>query len=397
MTTLSGGQAARASLAAILLAQFDVFLLDEPTNDLDFAGLERLEHFLDGLSGGAIVVSHDRAFLDRTITSVLELDERSHRRRASRAAGRRIWKNAPPRASTRRPPTRRTSTSGVPSSNAPASNDSGPFRERATSRSGPRTTTRRSATSSSTAPRSKRPRCGSPRRRSTGSRWSTSRGKDGTFVWRSRLRPAQERSWRDSTTRSIRRGDFTLGPIDLEIGWAERVAVLGPNGAGKTTLLEALAGTDPARIGNAMARARCHRRRDRPGAGAAVGRRVHARRVHAGEWSRPSPTSALVAREVRTWLPTTSVARRRRCRRVNALGPCSRLLMARGVNCLVLDEPTNHLDLPAIEQLEQALDTFDGHGHPRHARPPVARLRPHRSTDRGRYARSSVSDAHFAG
>ena len=69
MTTLSGGQAARASLAAILLAQFDVFLLDEPTNDLDFAGLDRLEQFLDGLPGGAVVVSHDRAFLDRTITS----------------------------------------------------------------------------------------------------------------------------------------------------------------------------------------------------------------------------------------------------------------------------------------------------------------------------------------
>src|SRR5690242_15713739 len=79
MTALSGGQAARASLAAILLARFDVFLLDEPTNDLDFAGLARLERFLrDELSGGAAIVSHDRAFLDRTITSVLELDDHDH-------------------------------------------------------------------------------------------------------------------------------------------------------------------------------------------------------------------------------------------------------------------------------------------------------------------------------
>ena len=81
MTTLSGGQAARTSLAAILLAQFDVFLLDEPTNDLDFDGLDRLEGFLDGLAGAAMIVSHDRAFLERTITSVLELDEHSHRGR----------------------------------------------------------------------------------------------------------------------------------------------------------------------------------------------------------------------------------------------------------------------------------------------------------------------------
>ena len=79
MATLSGGQAARVSLAGILLARFDVLLLDEPTNDLDFDGLDRLEAFLDGVDGGVVVVSHDRAFLERTITSVLELDEHSHR------------------------------------------------------------------------------------------------------------------------------------------------------------------------------------------------------------------------------------------------------------------------------------------------------------------------------
>jgi len=79
MRALSGGQAARANLAAILLARFDVFLLDEPTNDLDFAGLDRLERFLrDDLAGGAVIVSHDRDFLDRSVTSVLELDEHSH-------------------------------------------------------------------------------------------------------------------------------------------------------------------------------------------------------------------------------------------------------------------------------------------------------------------------------
>ena len=65
MTTLSGGEAARAALAAILLARFDVFLLDEPTNNLDFAGLARLERFLDDLPAGVVLVSHDRAFLDR--------------------------------------------------------------------------------------------------------------------------------------------------------------------------------------------------------------------------------------------------------------------------------------------------------------------------------------------
>ncbi len=58
-----------------LLSRYDVFLLDEPTNDLDFAGLKRLEQFVLGLQAGLVVVSHDREFLSRTISSVLDRDE----------------------------------------------------------------------------------------------------------------------------------------------------------------------------------------------------------------------------------------------------------------------------------------------------------------------------------
>jgi ATPase subunit of ABC transporter with duplicated ATPase domains len=74
MTALSGGQAARAGLAALLLSRYDVLLLDEPTNDLDLDGLERLERFVAGLRSPAIVVSHDREFLARTVNRVVELD-----------------------------------------------------------------------------------------------------------------------------------------------------------------------------------------------------------------------------------------------------------------------------------------------------------------------------------
>src|SRR5262249_46721848 len=76
---LSGGQAARAALAAILLSRFEVFLLDEPTNNLDFAGLDRLEAFVDSIPGGVVVVSHDRAFLDRCVTEVIEIEQHHHR------------------------------------------------------------------------------------------------------------------------------------------------------------------------------------------------------------------------------------------------------------------------------------------------------------------------------
>ena len=82
---LSGGQAARAGLASLLLARYDVFLLDEPTNDLDLDGLERLERFVLGLRGPAVLVSHDRAFLERTVTAVAEID--AHARTLTRYEG----------------------------------------------------------------------------------------------------------------------------------------------------------------------------------------------------------------------------------------------------------------------------------------------------------------------
>ncbi len=61
-------------LAALLLSRFDIVLLDEPTNDLDLDGLDRLEEFVRGLRGGVVLVSHDREFLARSVTAVLELD-----------------------------------------------------------------------------------------------------------------------------------------------------------------------------------------------------------------------------------------------------------------------------------------------------------------------------------
>jgi ATPase subunit of ABC transporter with duplicated ATPase domains len=78
ITSLSGGELARAALAAILLSQVDVLLLDEPTNDLDTAGLALLEDFLLRRAGTLVVVSHDRVFLERVTDQVLEIDEFSH-------------------------------------------------------------------------------------------------------------------------------------------------------------------------------------------------------------------------------------------------------------------------------------------------------------------------------
>src|SRR4029079_11589758 len=72
--TLSGGERRRLQLLLVLARQPNVLLLDEPTNDLDLDTLRALEDFLDSWPGALIVVSHDRAFLDRTVDEVLAID-----------------------------------------------------------------------------------------------------------------------------------------------------------------------------------------------------------------------------------------------------------------------------------------------------------------------------------
>jgi ATP-binding cassette subfamily F protein 3 len=74
VSQLSGGQKTRLGLAKILIDEPDVLILDEPTNHLDIGMLEWLEHWINSFDGGVLIVSHDRTFLDNTVTSILDLD-----------------------------------------------------------------------------------------------------------------------------------------------------------------------------------------------------------------------------------------------------------------------------------------------------------------------------------
>ena len=175
-----------------------------------------------------------------------------------------------------------------------------------------------------------------------------------------------------------------LGPVDLQIDWADRVAITGANGSGKSTLLAALLGRLPLDAGHAAL-----------GPGVVVGEVDQARGLFLGDEPLLDAFGAAVpdtgtgrrphaAGQVRPARRPRAAPGGDACRRASAPAPRWRCCRRRGVNLLVLDEPTNHLDLPAIEQLESALDALPGHAAAGHPRPPDAGRGAHHPPPRGR-------------
>ena len=359
MTSLSGGQAARVGLAALLLSRFDIVLLDEPTNDLDLDGLERLESFVQGLRGGAVLVSHDREFLARCVTKVLELDlaqnsnrvfgggydayleereiVRQHKRDdyeefaakkadlVSRARTQREWSSQGVRNAMKKAP----------------DNDK----------------IRRAASMESSEKQAQKVRQMESRIR------RLEEVEEPRKEWQLEFTIGQApRSSSVVATLNAavaRQGDFTLGPVSLQLNAGERVGITGPNGAGKSTLLRLLLGRQEPDSGSAAL-----------GTSVAIGEIDQARSLFAGSEPLADAFEALVpemtSADVRTLLAKFGLKADHVLRPAGELSPGERtraglaLLQARGVNVLVLDEPTNHLDLPAIEQLEQALESYEG-------------------------------------
>jgi ATPase subunit of ABC transporter with duplicated ATPase domains len=359
--TLSGGEAARAQLAAVLLSRFDVLLLDEPTNDLDFAALDRLEQFVAGRPEPTLLVSHDRAFLERTITGVVELDE--HTRQATRYEG--GWLAYLDEQAT----ARRHAEEAWDQYQGERSQlvDRG-RRQKQWAVQG-RARAIRDPKDNDKFIRNwsieKSENLASKVRQSEKAlaRLEADAPDKPMTSWELRFEIAEaERSGQVVAALEgavVDRGAFRLGPVDLEIGWAERVAIVGPNGAGKSTLLDALLG-----------RIELSRGRSRLGPGVVVGEVDQARARFDGEEPLLDTFQAEAGidsmAEARTLLAKFGLGAEHVLRPARTLSPGERtraglaLLQGRGVNCLVLDEPTNHLDLAALEQVEQALDTFTG-------------------------------------
>jgi len=359
MTSLSGGQAARVGLAALLLSRFDIALLDEPTNDLDLDGLERLEAFVRGLRGGVALVSHDREFLARCVTRVLELDLAQGSNRVfgggydayleERATVRRHAREkydefADKKADlvARARTQREWSSQGVRNAMKKAP-DNDKIRRKAATESSEKQAQKVRQMESRIA---RLDEVEEPRKE-----WQLE------FTIGAAPRSSSVVSTLGSAV--FTQGSFTLGPVSLQVNAGERIGITGPNGAGKSTLLRALLGRQEPTDGTASL-----------GANVRIGEIDQARSLLAGAEPLATAFEAFVpdmgSADVRTLLAKFGLKADHVNRPVDELSPGERtraglaLLQARGVNVLVLDEPTNHLDLPAIEQLEQALESYEG-------------------------------------
>jgi len=354
---LSGGQQVRVGLAGILASRFDLYLLDEPTNNLDLIALELLTDFVATADATFLLVSHDRAFLDETANSIIEIDEHSHtaeafgvsfaeyrqtraRLLATQSARYRAYLDEVARlqGSIR---TKRTSAARRTDNRPPRDGDKMQrdfLTERAATGAGKsvRALERRLQRLEAVA----EPRTGWELRLSLA---ATSRS--GDLVVEA-----------DNVVKTY--GPFRLGPLALAVHWRDRLALLGHNGAGKSVLIGLLTGAVKPDSGTV-----------RRGPGVRVGVLRQGGADLAGRGSGLATFLAAVPTteaDARTLLAKFDLGADHVLRGVYSYSPGERcrlglaILMAKGANWLVLDEPTNHLDLEAQEELEQALTGFDG-------------------------------------
>jgi ATP-binding cassette subfamily F protein 3 len=334
LAILSGGQRTRAYLARLLISNPDLLLLDEPTNHLDIQAMEWLEGYLKNWDGAVVLVSHDRYFLDRTVSVIWEM---------------------------------------TPALEVYHGNYSAYLKQREERYE--RQLKEYEAQQEFIAKEEdyiSRNIAGQNTRQAQGRRRRLER-----LLSDARLAPPQKsRRLHFRLTADARSGDLVLRTFDLEVGYqddqkvlinvpdlvlqrGECVAIMGPNGAGKTTFLKTLLDTIPTLAGRVDL-----------GSSVQVGYFAQAHEGLHNHWTlireiqQVAPN--MLEAEVRSYLATFLFTGDDVFKEVGVLsgGERGRLAIAclalQGANLLLLDEPTNHLDLPSQEILQRVLSEFSG-------------------------------------
>ena len=350
---LSGGQKTRLGLARLLLSQPDLLVLDEPTNHLDMRALAWLEEFLAGYPGAVLLVSHDRAFLDRTVSTILALDDVTHTLREypgnysdyALAMDRSLEKQWATYQEQQERVQRLTSSIRKLSGKAQnIENETIHFYWRRIAKDLAR-------------------RAVVQKRRLERMLESEEMVDKPGLTWKMKLEFADmPRSGQDVLHIEGLSAGYgqraVLEKVDLHLSYGERAALIGPNGAGKTTLLRCITGDLLPWSGQV-----------RLGRGVRLGYMAQEQ-----ETLDPAATPLALLRaaaplgetEARSFLHYFLFAGDEVFTPVGQLsfGERSRLALAllagRGCNFLLLDEPINHLDIPSRESFEQAMARFEG-------------------------------------
>jgi ATP-binding cassette subfamily F protein 3 len=354
VSALSGGQKTRLGLAAILAANPQLLLLDEPTNHLDITALEWLEDWLLDFEGGALIVSHDRTFLDEVADRIVALDERTATVRtfeggySGYAAAIRSeldkqwaqWRDQQVEIARLKADAQFTMQKAIRRENA-TNND---FQRRLAKKVAKRAKAKETRLNRylESAERVDKPAQTWGLKLDFGQLPST--GQDVIAL--------EALSIGYDAARPL------LQQVNAVVRAGERIAVLGPNGQGKSTLLKTIIGELPPLAG-----------RVRRGSSVKIGYLAQEQEIldmSSDALQTIQAESGLNHTDARSFLHYFLFAGDDVFRPIRDLsfGERARLmlavLVARGANLLVLDEPINHLDVPSRERFETALGAFQG-------------------------------------
>jgi ATP-binding cassette subfamily F protein 3 len=355
VAVLSSGQKTRLGLAALLISEPDLLLLDEPTNHLDVEALAWLEDFVQGYPHAVLIVSHDREFLDRTVTRILSVDPdtrtvqsypgnysdfataRAHERELQAAA----WHEQQTYIQQVESDIRRVQGQAQSIQRGPKRARDFYGRMSAKVARLAKARTRKLERYLDADERVEKPR----------EHWGLKLDFGPPPSGRAVLRL-------EDVSFSYAGQAPLFSTVTLDVRYSERLAVVGPNGAGKTTLLRLITGHMPPQTGTV-----------RLGVNVRLGVMAQEQETLNLQWTVLQTVlqeRAMSETEARNFLHFFLFGGDSVFRTVRAcsLGERSRLQLAllvlRGCNVLLLDEPLNHLDIEGREHFEAALAAFAG-------------------------------------